>query len=180
MTTIRDAEPSDAPGIARVHVQSWRTTYPGIMPQEHLDTLSFSDYEETWAMRLADDSPTRPCILVAEAAGGEIVGFASGGPAKTADPEFGGEVYALYLLRSQQGRGVGRRLTQSLARRLAESGHRTLLIWVNASNPARGFYEALGGVAARTGQRTIKGVTYDDVGYGWDEDAFRRLIEEHP
>ena len=178
--TIRDAQPPDAPGIARVHVESWRTTYPGIMPQEHLDALSLFDHEETWAMRLADDSHTRPCILVAETAGGEIVGFASGGPSKTSDPEFGSEIYALYLLQSHQGRGLGRRLTQCLARRLAENGHQTLLIWVNANNPARGFYEALGGVAARAGQREIKGFRYDDVGYGWDEDAFRRLIEEHP
>ena len=178
MTIIRNACPSDAPGIARVHVESWRTTYPGIMPQEHLDSLSLPGHEDTWAMRLSDDSETRPHVLVAEAEGGEIVGFVSGGPSKTSDPEFGAEVYSLYLLQSQQGRGLGRELTRGLARCLAADGHKTLLIWVNASNPARGFYEAMGGVNARTGQRTIRGVTYDDVGYGWNEDAFRRLIEE--
>jgi len=45
---------------------------------------------------------------------------------------------------------------------------------VNALNPARRFYEALGGVHARE----IKGVTYDDAGYGWDATAFARLIAE--
>ena len=57
-------------------------------------------------------------------------------------------------------------------------GQHTLLIWVNVHNPARRFYEALGGVHARTGSRKIKGVTYDDAGYGWDEAAFARLIGE--
>ena len=174
---IREAAPGDAAGIARVHVESWRTTYLGIMPQQHLDELSEDDFTQTWATRLADDGPARPHVLVAAADGGEIVGFVSGGRERAGDPDYGAEVYALYLLRSQQGRGAGRRLLRAMARRLSEAGHAALLIWVNADNPARGFYEALGGVAARAGSRQIRGVAYQDAGYGWDAAAFRRLLE---
>jgi ribosomal protein S18 acetylase RimI-like enzyme len=177
--TIREAAPEDAAGIARVHVESWRTTYPGIMPQEHLDALSYADRERMWAKALRGDDPIQTTLYVAETDAGEIVGFVAGGSERAGDPDFRGEVYALYLLRSHQRRGLGRRLVQTFARRLAHDGHRTLLIWVNAQNPARGFYEALGGVHARTGQREIRGVTYDDVGYGWDEAAFARLIGEN-
>lgn len=176
--TIREATPQDAFGIARVHVESWRTTYPGIMPQEHLDALSVADRERTWAETLRADGPDRTLVYVAETDSGEIVGFVAGGPEKAGDPDFQSEIYGLYLLQSQQGRGLGRRLVQTFARRLAQEGHRTLLIWVNALNPARRFYEAMGGVHARTGNREIKGVTYDDAGYGWDEAAFARLICE--
>jgi hypothetical protein len=63
------------------------------------------------------------------------------------------------------------------ARRLSE-GFPTLLLWTHVRNPARGFYEKLGGVAVRTTQRTLKGIVYDDVGYGWNEAALDRLIEE--
>ncbi len=176
--TIREATPEDAAGIARVHVESWRTTYPGIMPQEHLDALSVADREKSWREILTGSGPLRSLDYVAETDGGEIVGFVSGGAERAGDPDFGGEVYGLYLLQSQQGEGLGRRLVQTVARRLSQEGYRTLLIWVNARNPARGFYEALGGVHARTGQREIRGVTYDDAGYGWDEAAFGRLIGE--
>lgn len=176
--TIREAVPADAEGIARVHVDSWRTTYPGIMPQEHLDALSYSDREKTWREILGGNGSLKSLEFVAETAVGEIVGFVSGGVERTGDPDYGGEIYALYLLQSAQGHGVGRRLVQTLARRLSDEGHKTLLIWVNVQNPARRFYEALGGVAARTGQREIKGVTYQDVGYGWAGPAFRRLINE--
>ena len=31
MVTIREARIEDAPGIAKVHVDSWRTTYAGIV-----------------------------------------------------------------------------------------------------------------------------------------------------
>ena len=176
--TIREATPQDAFGIARVHVESWRTTYPGIMPQEHLDALSVADRERTWAETLCADGPTRTLVYVAETDGGEIVGFVAGGRERAGDPEFHGEVSALYLLQSRQGQGLGRRLVQTFARRLSQEGHRTLLIWVNVHNPARRFYEALGGAHARTGSREIKGVTYDDAGYGWDAAAFARLVRE--
>ena len=177
-TTIRQAIPEDAAGIARAHVESWRTTYPGIMPQEHLDALSVTDRERTWTEILSADGPAKATVYVAEMDGGEIVGFVAGGAERAGDPDFQSEVYGLYLLQSQQGRGLGRRLVQIFARRLAQEGHHTLLIWVNVHNPARRFYEALGGVHARTGSREIKGVTYDDAGYGWDEAAFGRLIGE--
>lgn len=172
--TIREARPEDAAGIARVHVDTWRTTYPGIMPQEHLDALSHHDYTQTWADRLRGEAETRVLVVLDDV--GAVVGFASGGPERGGDPELRAEVYALYLLQFQQGRGLGRRLVLTLARRLAADGFDTLLIWVNALNPARHFYEALGGTHARTGQRTIRGVTYDDIGYGWDKAAFARLI----
>jgi len=176
--TIREANPEDVAGIARVHVESWRTTYPGIMPQEHLDALSIADREQTWTETLRGDGPGKTLVYVAATDGGEIVGFVAGGAERAGDPVFRGEISALYLLQSQQGEGLGRRLVQTFARRLAQEGHHTLLIWVNVHNPARRFYEALGGVLARTGQREIKGVTYDDAGYGWDEAAFGRLIGE--
>lgn len=176
--TIREAAPEDAGAIARVHVDTWRTTYPSIMPQAHLDALSYAERERMWAAQLSGNETKPLHVFVAATGTGEIVGFASGGPEKTDDPEYGGEIYALYVLQAQQGQGLGRRLVQPLARRLAEEGYVTLLIWVNAHNPACRFYEALGGEVVRTGKREIKGVVYDDIGYGWNEATFERLLQE--
>ena len=133
--TIRQATPKDAAGIARVHVESWRTTYPGIMPQEHLDALSVADRQQMWAETLRADGPTGTTVYVAETEGGEIVGFVAGGPEKAGDPAFRSEIYGLYLLQAYQGKGLGRRLVQTFARRMSQDGHRTLLIWVNVHNP---------------------------------------------
>ena len=177
--TIREATPEDAAGIARVHVETWRTTYPGIMPQEHLDALSVADHEQMWKDRLEHTRGGWTYVYVAVNDVGEIVGFASGGRERAGDREHQGEVYALYVLQAQQRQGMGRILVQTLARRLSEEGFQTLLIWVNAHNPAARFYEALGGLNARTGQREIKGVPYDDIGYGWDEAALEKLLKEN-
>lgn len=171
--TIRDATPFDAQAIAETHVATWRTTYPGIMPQEHLDALSIGQFAADWANRIAEGK-TR--ILVAEDEAGRVVGFSSGGPERTGDAEYPGEIYTLYLLKSLQGRGLGRQMLTAMARRLREGGYPTLMLWTHIRNPARAFYEAMGGVAARTTQRTVSGVVYDDVGYGWNEAALARLI----
>ena len=175
--TIRDAKPEDAAAIAEVHVASWRTTYPGIMPQEHLDALSVAEYEHLWWGRLRFAGLNKPLVSVVETEAGQVVGFVSGGAERSGDADYSGEIYALYFLHSFQKQGIGRKLVQTMARRLDAVGYRTLLIWVNAHNSACRFYEALGGIAARTGQREIQGITYDDIGYGWGSEAFRRLID---
>ena len=175
LITIRKAALADAAGIARVHVESWRTTYPGIMPQEHLDALSVAEREQTWQDILSRPDGDGSCTFVAETEGGEIIGFVHGGKERSGDPDYAAEIQTLYLLKAHQGQGIGRRLLIAAARRLYQNGFSTLMLWTHVRNPARGFYERLGGVAARTTQRVIKGVTYDDVGYGWDEAALLRL-----
>ncbi|MRR32454.1 GNAT family N-acetyltransferase, partial [bacterium] len=37
---LRVATLADVPGIARVHVDSWLTTYPGLMPDSILANIS--------------------------------------------------------------------------------------------------------------------------------------------
>ena len=126
--------------------------------------------------RLSGNALKTPVVFVAESDLAEIVGFVSGGPEKMGG--FDAEVYALYVMQSYQGQKLGQRLLRAIAQRLAGEGYETLLIWVNALNPAGGFYQLLGGKAVRTGQREIKGVTYDDIGYGWNKAAFQRLLQE--
>src|SRR5262249_5639606 len=97
----------------------------------------------------------------------ELVGFASGGPERTEDPEYAGELSAIYLLESHQRRGIGRRLVQAVVERLAQAGLHSMIVWVLAENPSRRFYEALGGELVRQDKIEIGGVIYDKVAYGW-------------
>lgn len=45
---IRPARMADADAIARVHVDSWRTTYPGIVPDDYLATMSYEQRSGVW------------------------------------------------------------------------------------------------------------------------------------
>lgn len=165
---IREATAADAPGIARVHVESWRTTYRGIVPEDVLANLSVEQREQHWAERLGNaDRPE--CVYVAADTAGAVVGFASGGPEREGDAVYTGELYAIYLLAEQQGKGIGRRLAREVAERLVVAGHEAMLVWVLAANPACRFYAALGGVPVREKQIAIGDRSLTEVAYGWTD-----------
>ena len=166
MFNLRTARPADAPEIARVHVASWRTIYRGIVPQSALDGLNVEQRSAFWQSML-EDAARRGFDVVAESANGEIVGFASGGPERTGHQVFRGELYAVYLLAEFQRLRLGRRLVSAIARRLADGGYGTMLVWVLAANPASHFYEALGGQPIMRQPITIGGVELEEVAYGW-------------
>ena len=181
---VREARPADVPGIARVHVDTWRTTYRGIVPDDYLDALSYEARERFWARaleRLAAAGAMGEAHpgghFVAEAPGGEIVGFASCGREATGDPHYPGELYAIYVLDAWQGQGLGRRLARAVADQLAAAGLDAMLVWVLADNPMRRFYEALGGRLLREKQVEIGGVALVEVAYGWPDTAVLRGVE---
>ena len=150
---IRPAGPSDAGAMARVHVDTWRSTYGGIVPKKYLVGLSYRDRESEWTKILATGSP-RTSNFVAETGSGEVVGFANGGPTRGGDRTYRCELYAIYLLERYQRRGVGRRLVAAVGQRLINDGICSMLVWVFRDNlPACRFYESLGG--HRLGCQTI-------------------------
>jgi GNAT superfamily N-acetyltransferase len=164
---IREAICSDAPSIARVHVASWQTTYRAILPPVFLDNLSVTTREKYWTDLLCAEQ-CRDCVYVAEHES-QIVGFASGGTERTEKYDSQGELYAIYLLADQQGKGIGRQLVGAVARWLAQADMHSMLVWVLKDNTARKFYEKLGGEAVAAQLITIGGVTVEETGYRWSD-----------
>ncbi len=165
---IRPAETADAAAVARVHVDSWRTTYRGIVPDEFLAGLSYAHRQAAWERHLAEPSASR-CVYVAENDDGEVVGYANGGPERSGDPIYRGELYAIYILEPWQHQGIGRALVVGIACWLVDHGFGSMLVWVLAQNPSRRFYEALGGSYVRTQTITIGGAQLEEVAYGWKD-----------
>ena len=166
---VRRATADDLTGMARVHVDTWKTTYRGIVPNQYLDELTYESDIARGFGRWLSEPPTRWAHFVAEDAVDGIVGFATGGPARDADPDFRGELGAIYVLKSRQGSGVGRALVREVARHLVQSGMPSMLVWVLEANPYRRFYEKLGGTAVRRRVATVAGTPLPEVGYGWKD-----------
>jgi ribosomal protein S18 acetylase RimI-like enzyme len=161
---IRPATLEDATAIARVHVASWQSTYRGMLPDEFLASLSETGYAERWKRVIGDGSSK---VYVAED-GGEVVGFASGGRERAGETGYTGELYAIYVIDAAQRRGFGRELVRATVAGLLELGLDDMIIWVLRDNqPARSFYERLGGVYIRGQPITIGSVTLEEVSYGW-------------
>lgn len=165
---IRQATAGDAHDIARVHVDSWRATYRGIIPDDVLANLSHERREQQWREAAARSREGGHSLFVAEDAG-HIVGFASGGPERTGDALHKGELYAIYVLQASQGQGIGRLLVHRIAKALVSAEISTMLVWVLAANHgARRFYEVLGGRFVREQPVEMLGVILPEVAYGWD------------
>ena len=166
---IRPAHISDAEGIARVHVDSWRTAYPGIVPDDYLANMSYEQHSGVWEIILSEADETKPNYVAVDD-NGVVVGFGGGGPERSGDPDLDSELYVLHLLEDSQRRGVGRRLVMSVASNLARNGMVSMFVWVLEQNrPACLFYEALGGLPVREQEISIGGVTLAEIGYGWPD-----------
>ncbi len=161
---IRQANPEDAPRIAWVHLQSWKTTYQGIIPQPYIDGLQMDDGIRNWQERLTQADG--PFVIVAEDEAG-IFGFAAGGAIMHPVDGFDGGLGAIYLIATHQKRGAGAALTRRIAGALVERGFRGMVVWVLRDNPSRGFYERMGGVQVAEQGIEIGGVTLPEVAYGW-------------
>ncbi len=173
---LRNAQPGDARSIAIVRVDTWRSTYKGLVPDELLGKLSYEEFAETFEERikaLANDE----FLIVAEESPGTIVGFVFGGPERSGNPHYKGEIDAIYVLRDYQRQGIGRSLMSRSIDRLEALGMHSMLIWVLKDNPYRAFYESIGGMIV--GGQTIDdfGPKMDVIAYGWDDIREIKLSE---
>ncbi|HWE72727.1 MAG TPA: GNAT family N-acetyltransferase [Stellaceae bacterium] len=170
MVDIRLARPEDAPAIARVHVAVWNSTYRGLIDDALIDEATVEQREAMWTDILTAYTETHP-VLVAEDFGIGICGFGNAGPLRGEDVlGYSGEFKTLYLLPAYQRRGFGRALLTRLAAELLKRGHDSALAWVLASNPACGFYEAMGGViCAQRVADEEEGESHADLAYGWSD-----------
>jgi L-amino acid N-acyltransferase YncA len=163
---LRHAAVEDAGMIAEVHLASWKTTYPGIIPQEYIDGLRVEKGVADWQGRISRTAG--PTVLVAEDEHG-IFGFAAGGAIMHPVEGYEGELGAIYLLASHQRRGAGGALVRRMAVELQRQGLRNMVVWVLRDNPACGFYRRMGGVPAGEQAIDIGGKVLSEIAFGWPE-----------
>lgn len=175
---VRPAKLADAPAIARVNVDTWRTAYRKIVPADYLANLSYSKRESIWLEILVSAEKNVSFVYVAENDAGEVVGFAAGGRERTGKYIYQGELFAIYILEEYQHQGIGRQLVSAVVAQLAEINLNSLLVWVLADNRACKFYEALGGKKVDEQQTSKAGVLLKEIAYGWTDIAAVRINPE--
>lgn len=152
---------ADIEAVSAVRVRGWQAAYRGLMPQTYLDGMSVAADAERRRSWFGRRSP-EVVDLVAESAG-EVVGWASVGPARDPDVAPGaeelpdprptaGELFALYVAPERIGTGVGRALLAAGTDRARQSGYRALYLWVVRGN-ARAGGSTSAPASWRTGRR---------------------------
>ncbi len=164
---IRSATLDDLAQIAQVHVESWRSTYAGILPDRVLCDLDPVRQEQQWRRTLFARERRRQVVHVAVAGKNNVVGFASAGGAR--DPAYRTEVYTLYLDDGFRGIGIGRLLFASTASAARKLHGLSTIVWCLSNSPSKYFYEHLGGVRVATRMSRIGGALLEETGYAWTD-----------
>jgi GNAT superfamily N-acetyltransferase len=135
---LRRAELEDVQGLARVHVDTWRETYRGLMSDATLDDPSLLSWREKfWKAALTDPKYSRNTVAVASHEG-TLVGIAMSGPADDADASH--QVFLLYVYAAFHGSGIGAALLDAVIDKAAPAS-----LWVADPNPrAQAFYRKNG------------------------------------
>jgi ribosomal protein S18 acetylase RimI-like enzyme len=166
---IRPASDADLDAIVRCHIDVWRETYAGLVAPEIAARLTdFETRERRWREMLCDQGADRQAL--AAEAGGAIAGFGMHGRGDEGIFGASGEIKYLYVARTHQGRGIGRKLMAAMAEALRRRGYRSIaLAVVRGNTSAIGFYESLGG--AHAGDFTDPGPLWrsDNLLYRWDD-----------
>jgi GNAT superfamily N-acetyltransferase len=160
---IRQAQPADAQEIAHVQVESWRTTYKGIVPDTFLASMNEEARTESWHPQLADEAIR---IFVACDETG-VIGFIAGGEIRDPAEDYDAELYAIYLFEQNQQRGAGRALVRALAATLHAQGLKKMIVWALEANPSVEFYKRLGAIPVTTKIIHIGGKDLSDLALGW-------------
>lgn len=165
---IRAARPTDAAGIARVHVETWRDAYAGLLPDKHLLRLNDQTQAMAWSRNLSRaDGPRHTLVAIVDE---EIVGFTNFGWAREGRPKNEGEVFMLYVATDWRERGIGRQLVLTSFEALKDVGSETVSIWCLAENSsAIGFYRRLDGKRISAGrQENVGGTLFPVIGFLWE------------
>jgi ribosomal protein S18 acetylase RimI-like enzyme len=140
---IRAATPDDATDLAKLHVDSWRAAYAGLVPADHLRKL---DYEKRSArFREGLIGKTEETYVFDGPAG--IHGFVSLGACRDDDVDCTqvGEIWGIYLAPQHWRKGVGSTLCRHAEDLLRSRNYCECVLWVfDGNSQARRFYEAMG------------------------------------
>ena len=175
--TIRPATPADAPAIAQVRVDAWRTTYKGMIPDAYLAGMKVEQSTALWE-KILTAGPNSTSVFVAADERG-VVGFAAGNMLAEPKHRLDAELSAVYLVRDAQRSGIGQRLVATVAAAQRSHGAAGLIVWVIAGNKgARAFYEKLGAELLIEQPFNWDGMDLVEAGYGWrDLDALIAAVD---
>lgn len=161
---IHRATPDDALNLAKVHIDSWRSAYNGLVPDSHLNNLDYEKRTQQFRKSLTHNNEE---TYIFEQ-NGEILGFLTLGECRDEDldQKITGEIWGIYLAPEQWRKGIGTLIYRHGERLLESRGYRLIMLWVFGGNAqARKFYEAMGFIADGTSKTLMIGIPLEAVRY---------------
>ena len=164
--TFREATAADALAVAKVHIQSWRESFAGIVPQTYLDKMSVEARTKAFEKGFGQDFYK---MFVAETRANGVIGFADFGKARDTHSKYEAELYAIYLLSDFQRKGIGSKLFDMGVRFIVANAMNSLSLITLEVSPYKSFYEKKGGHLVERRTTGIGDASYATVVYGWNK-----------
>ena len=145
--SVRVAWADDAPAIAGVQVDAWRTSYADVVPADQLGGLDVDEFAAAWRASLVTPGDARNRVLVALERN-RVVGFCVVSPCgdPDADAVADGELSEFNV--AEQRAGHGSRLLQAAVDTLVADRFTRAVAWVRATDDVlRDFLTSAGWAA---------------------------------
>ena len=166
--SILPADVGDTAAIAALHIESWRSAYRGLLPDEFLDGPVVQNRVDLWNARMPAPDPHRRLVLKA-LANQELVGFVC--VLLDAEPSWGALLDNLHVKPEVKGIGIGHRLFQAARDwvAVAAPGQPMHLTVMEGNVAARRFYDRQGGaIAERKVKEVVPGTYVAILRYVWE------------
>ncbi len=156
---IRKARASDAREIIEVNVNTWCTTYSGIMPEEVLKNRVDTMEENIKKCEATIEQKDNTLVAIEDE---KVVGIVSYGKSKAVDEIDTGEIFSIYVLKEYQGRHIGENLFISAEKILKEKGYTKMGLTCIVQNPSNKFYIKMGGKITKVIKSNIGGAELEE------------------
>ena len=165
---IREYRKEDLYSVAKIHVDTWNSTYLNIVPKTYLESRTYEAQKKKWIDRLFNNEDTKEFMFVAENENGDVVGFSTGS-LNDLGSEFDSTLYTIYILKDYQNNGLGKSLMKVVASKLILLGAKNMVLSAFAENKACDFYEHLGGKKGNQNIVNIEGIDLIEINYEWED-----------
>ncbi len=163
---IRKAEIDDAAIIEQIRIDTWLTTYKGIISDHILNHLNDKKEHRIESLKVQLETTQMYVVLDHE----QIVGYIGYGHGRD-KWSANGDIFAIYILEAYQRRGYGKALMYTA---LTEMNEDKILIWVLEDNASCRVYEALGGKPKFQKMITIGGDELKEIGFEFIRTEFMK------
>ncbi len=165
---IRPVKKEDMEVVAKIHVDTRRKTYEGVIPNDTLSRRTYERQKDKWINNLYYNDDVECIMYVAENEFGEIVGFAAA-DINTVKNIYGSQLTSIFVLPEFQKQEIGKKLVKTLANAIHEKGIKNMLLWIVEDAPTRGFYDSLGGKVAFSRLVYMSSQEIREVAYVFDD-----------
>lgn len=161
---IRDATVNDIEEVAKLHVDSWRETYAGIISQNYLENIKKNIDKRI--IRMKNEFNLRHMIVAV--LDDEIVGFSEFVLSNefSKDLEIDCELCGLYIKNGYKHMGLGSKIFEYVAKLFKDNSKKKMGVWCVKENiPAVSFYKKKGGVSTKEKTFTIENQEYREIAF---------------